>query len=92
MNLLDPIIELMFNILSEVTDDDTWFLEEYALNTMSAAGDCMAAIAEEISASTFMPLMVSLINNYHLLLLFIFIINSSLNQQIQPLIDLVSNK
>jgi len=49
----------MFNILSEDNDDATWFLEEYALNPMNAAGDCMAAIAEEISASTFMPIMVS---------------------------------
>lgn len=49
----------MFNILSEETDDDTWFLEEYALNPMNAAGDCLAAIAEEISASTFMPIIVS---------------------------------
>lgn len=59
MNLLQPIIELMFNILSEETDDDTWFLEEYTLNPMSAAGDCMGAIADEISAPTFMPIMVS---------------------------------
>lgn len=58
LNLLQPIIELMFNILSEETDDDTWFLEEYAINPMNAAGDCMAAIADEISASTFMPIMV----------------------------------
>lgn len=58
MNLLQPIVELMFNILSEEGDDDTWFLEEYALNPMNAAGDCLAAISEEISASTFMPIMV----------------------------------
>lgn len=48
----------MFRILSEDTDDDTWFLEGYALNPMNAAGDCMAAIADEISASAFMPIMV----------------------------------
>jgi hypothetical protein len=59
LNLLNPVIELMFNILSEETDDDTWFLEEYALNPMSAAGECMAAIADELSASTFMPILVS---------------------------------
>lgn len=62
LNLLNPVIELMFNILSEETDDDTWFLEEYALSPMSAAGDCMAAIAEELSASTFMPIMIKLID------------------------------
>jgi len=56
---LNPVIELMFSILSEETDDDTWFLEEYALNPMSAAGECMAAIADELSASTFMPILVS---------------------------------
>lgn len=50
----------MFSILSEETDDPTWFLEEYALSPMNSAGECMAAIAEEISASTFMPIMVSL--------------------------------
>jgi len=50
----------MFNILSEETDDITWFLDDYALNPMNAAGDCMAAISDEISASTFMPIMVSL--------------------------------
>lgn len=49
----------MFTILSEETDDDTWFLEEYALNPMNAAGDCLAAIADEISASAFMPILVS---------------------------------
>lgn len=59
LNLLQPIIELMFSILSEESDDDTWFLEEFDLNPMNAAGDCMAAISEEISASTFMPIMVS---------------------------------
>lgn len=48
----------MFNILSEEADDDTWFLEEYTLNPMHTAGDCMAAIADEISASVFMPIMV----------------------------------
>jgi len=63
LNLLQPIIELMFNILSEDNDDSTWFLEEYALNPMNAAGDCMAAIAEEISASTFMPIMIKLIDS-----------------------------
>ncbi|XP_022173439.1 importin-4-like [Myzus persicae] len=62
LNLLNPVIELMFNILSEETDDDTWFLEEYALSPMSAAGDCMAAIADELSASTFMPIMIKLID------------------------------
>jgi len=55
----------MFNILSEETDDDTWFLEEYSLSPMSAAGDCMAAIADELSASTFMPIMVSFISKGH---------------------------
>lgn len=59
LNLLQPIIELMFSILSEETDDDLWFLEEFALNPLNAAGDCMAAIADEISASTFMPIIVS---------------------------------
>ncbi|VVC26841.1 Armadillo-type fold,Armadillo-like helical,Importin-beta, N-terminal domain [Cinara cedri] len=63
LNLLQPIIELMFNILSEETDNDTWFLDEYALNPMNAAGDCMAAIADEISASTFMPIMIKLIDS-----------------------------
>lgn len=58
LQLLQPIIELMFSILSEETDDTTWFLEEFTLNPMNAAGDCMAAISEEISASTFMPIMV----------------------------------
>ncbi|XP_050539704.1 importin-4-like [Daktulosphaira vitifoliae] len=62
LNLLQPIIELMFSILSEETDDDTWFLEEYALNPMNSAGDCLAAIADEISASTFMPIMIKLID------------------------------
>lgn len=51
----------MFSILSEETDDDTWFLEEYGLNPMSAAGECMAAIADELSASTFMPILVSVL-------------------------------
>lgn len=60
LNLLQPIIELMFNILCEESNDNTWFLEEYAVTPMNAAGDCMAAIAEEISASTFMPIMVRL--------------------------------
>lgn len=60
LNLLQLIIELMFNILSEETDDSTWFLDDYALNPMNAAGDCMAAISDEISASTFMPIIVSL--------------------------------
>lgn len=60
MNLLQPIIELMFNILSEESDDDTWFLEEYDLSPMNAAGDCMGVIADEISAPTFMPIMVRL--------------------------------
>jgi len=63
----------MFNILSEETDDDTWFLEEYSVSPMNAAGDCMAAIADELSASTFMPIMVS------------FISKSSLNQLMQYL-------
>lgn len=49
----------MFSILSEDTDDSTWFLEDYTMIPMNAAGDCMAAIAEEISASTFMPIIVS---------------------------------
>ncbi|XP_050419977.1 importin-4-like [Adelges cooleyi] len=62
LNLLQPIIELMFSILSEETDDDTWFLEEYALNPMNSAGDCMAAIADEISAAAFMPIMIKLID------------------------------
>ncbi|XP_015365619.1 PREDICTED: importin-4-like [Diuraphis noxia] len=62
LNLLNPVIELMFNILSEETDDDTWFLEEYAISPMSAAGDCMAAIADELSASTFMPILIKLID------------------------------
>lgn len=48
----------MFRILSEDTDDATWFLEGYSLNPLNAAGDCMAAIADEISASAFMPIMV----------------------------------
>jgi len=68
----------MFNILSEETDDDTWFLEEYSLSPMSAAGDCMTAIADELSASTFMPIMVSFISK-------------PLNQVRQPLITLVFN-
>lgn len=63
----------MFNILSEETDDDAWFLEEFSVSPMSSAGDCMAAIADELSASTFMPILVS------------FISNSSLNQLMQPL-------
>jgi len=50
----------MFNILSEETDDSTWFLDDYALNPMNAAGDCIAAISDEISAFTFMPIIVSL--------------------------------
>lgn len=54
----------MFNILCEETDDDTWFLEEYALNPMNSAGDCMTAIADEISASTFMPILVSLLLHF----------------------------
>lgn len=78
LNLLNPVIELMFNILSEETDDDTWFLEEYSLSPMSAAGDCMTAIADELSASTFMPIMVSFISK-------------PLNQVRQPLITLVFN-
>lgn len=48
----------MFNILCEESDDNTWFLEEYAVTPMNAAGDCMAAISDEISASTFMPIIV----------------------------------
>lgn len=55
---MQPIIELMFTILSEESDDDTWFFEEYALNPMNSAGDCMAAISDEISAPTFMPILV----------------------------------
>ncbi|KAL5244737.1 hypothetical protein ACI65C_012147 [Semiaphis heraclei] len=62
LNLLNPVIELMFNILSEETDDDTWFLEEYDTSSMSAAGECMAAIADELSASTFMPILIKLID------------------------------
>lgn len=68
----------MFNILSEETDDDTWFLEEYDTSSMSAAGECMAAIADELSASTFMPILVSFISK-------------PLNQLRQPLITLVFN-
>jgi len=68
----------MFNILSEKSDDDTWFLEEYDITPMSAAGDCMAAIADELSAPTFMPIMVSFISK-------------SLKQLRQPLITLVFN-
>lgn len=49
----------MFAILSEESEDDTWFLEENNLCPMSAAGECMAAIADEISASAFMPALVS---------------------------------
>lgn len=60
----------MFNILSEETIDNTWFLEEYALSPMSAAGDCMAAIADELSASTFMPIMVSCVRKNSLNRLF----------------------
>lgn len=58
-NLLQPIVELMFAILSEESDDDTWFLEENTLCPMSAAGECMGAIADQISASAFMPVLVS---------------------------------
>ncbi|KAL4119196.1 hypothetical protein QTP88_012040 [Uroleucon formosanum] len=62
LNLLNPVIELMFNILSEETDDDAWFLEEFSVSPMSSAGDCMAAIADELSASTFMPILIKLID------------------------------
>lgn len=51
----------MFSILGEESDDSTWFLDEYSLNPMNSAGDCMAAISEEISASAFMPIVVSLV-------------------------------
>lgn len=56
---MQPIIELMFTILSEESDDETWFLEESNLCPMSAAGECMAAISDQISASAFMPVLVS---------------------------------